>query len=80
MPRPVALLLASALLAPTALAESAQSQSNGWLEDGSWSLLNRSVFDQRDYKHGGRNSAARNASSPTAGASCFCARAAGFRW
>lgn len=64
MSRPLALLLASALLAPTALAESAQSQSNGWVEDGSWSLLNRGVFDQRDYKHGGRNSAARNAYKP----------------
>ncbi len=64
MPRPVALLLASALLAPPALADSAQSQSNGFVEDGRWSLLNRSVFDQRDYKHGGRNSAGRNAYKP----------------
>lgn len=64
MSRPVALLLASTLLAPTALADSAQSHSNGFVADGSWSLLNRSVFDQRDYKHGGRNSAARNAYKP----------------
>lgn len=64
MSRPVALLLASALLAPPALADSAQSQSNGFVEDGRWSLLNRSVFDQRDYKHGGRNSAGRNAYKP----------------
>ncbi len=64
IPRPVALLLASALLTPAALADSAQSQSNGFVEDGRWNLLNRSVFDQRDYKHGGRNSAARNAYKP----------------
>ncbi len=64
MSRPVVLLLASALLAPSALADSTQSQSNGLVEDGRWSVLNRSVFDQRDYQHGGRNSAARNAYKP----------------
>ncbi|WP_369986882.1 OprD family porin [Pseudomonas xanthosomatis] len=51
-------------LSPLALAESAQSQANGFIEDSSWSLLNRMVYDQRDYKHGGRNSAARNAYKP----------------
>ncbi|MFK3775682.1 OprD family porin [Pseudomonas sp. NPDC089406] len=51
-------------LSPLALAESAQSQANGFIEDSSWSLLNRTVYDQRDYKHGGRNSAARNAYKP----------------
>ncbi|BBV96552.1 hypothetical protein STW0522PSE72_19030 [Pseudomonas monteilii] len=60
------LLLALPLLglAPFAQADSAQSQSNGFVEDGSWSILNRSVFDQRDYKHGGRNSSARNTDKP----------------
>ncbi|PYG97294.1 outer membrane porin, OprD family, partial [Arthrobacter stackebrandtii] len=60
------LLLALPLLglSPFALADSAQSQSNGFVEDSSWSILNRSVFDQRNYRHGGRNSAARNAYKP----------------
>ena len=62
--RSTALLLASALLPVAAQAESAQSQSRGLVEDSSWSLLNRTVYDQRDYKHGGRNSAARNAYKP----------------
>lgn len=53
-------------LSPLALAESAQSKANGIVEDSSWSLLNRSVYDQRDYRHGGRNSAARNAYKPRA--------------
>ena len=47
-----------------AAAESAQSQSNGFVQDSTWSLLNRSVFDQRDYRHGGSNSSARNAYTP----------------
>ena len=47
-----------------AAAESAQSQSNGFVQDSTWSLLNRSVFDQRDYRHGGSNSSARNAYKP----------------
>ena len=57
------LLLALPLvgLTPFATADSAQSNSRGFIEDGSWSLLNRSVFDQRDYRHGGRNSSGRNA-------------------
>ena len=63
--RPAALLaLPLATLAPFAQADSAQSQSNGFVEDSSWSLLNRTVYDQRDYKHGGRNSGARNAYKP----------------
>ncbi|MHA6159763.1 OprD family porin [Pseudomonas sichuanensis] len=53
-------------LSPLALAESAQSKANGIVEDSSWSLLNRTVYDQRDYRHGGRNSAARNAYKPRA--------------
>ncbi|WP_248919817.1 OprD family porin [Pseudomonas entomophila] len=53
-------------LSPLALADSTQSQTKGLLEDSTWSLLNRSVFDQRDYRHGGRNSGARNAYKPRA--------------
>ncbi|MFV3406256.1 MULTISPECIES: OprD family porin [Pseudomonas] len=51
-------------LSPLALAESAQSQANGFIEDSTWGLLNRMLFDQRDYRHGGRNSGARNAYKP----------------
>ena len=51
-------------LSPMAWGETAQSQAKGFLEDGTWSVLNRSVFDQRDYRHGGRNSGARNAYKP----------------
>ncbi|MBF8780283.1 OprD family porin [Pseudomonas fulva] len=53
-------------LTPLAVADSAQSQARGLLEDSSWNLLNRTVFDQRDYRHGGRNSGARNAYKPRA--------------
>ncbi|WP_411562984.1 OprD family porin [Pseudomonas shirazensis] len=49
---------------PLAAAESAQAKANGLIEDSSWSLLNRSVFDQRDYRHGASNSGARNAYKP----------------
>lgn len=40
------LLLALPLLglSPLALADSAQSQSSGFVEDSSWNILNRSVF------------------------------------
>lgn len=59
---PSALLLA--LSSPWAVAESAQSQSNGFIDDATWSLLNRSVFDQREYRNGASNNAARNAYKP----------------
>ncbi len=64
--RPAAVLLSLPLagLAPFAFAGSAQSHSSGFVEDSSWSILNRTVYDQRDYKHGGRNSGARNAYKP----------------
>ncbi|WP_040263235.1 OprD family porin [Pseudomonas massiliensis] len=52
------------LFSPVALAETAPPGGNGWLEDSTWSLLNRSVFDQRDYRHGGVNGGARNAYKP----------------
>lgn len=41
-----------------------QGESSGLIEDSRWSLLNRTVFDQREYRHGDRNSAARNAYKP----------------
>ena len=47
-----------------AQADSAQSQAKGFIEDSTWLVLNRSVFDQRDYRHGARNSGARNAYKP----------------
>lgn len=50
-----------ALSSPFAMADSAQSQANGFIEDSTWGLLNRSVYDRRDYQHGGKNSGARNA-------------------
>lgn len=57
--------LALALAAPAlAHAESAQDQANGFIEDSTWLLLNRSVFDQRDYRHGARSNGARNAYKP----------------
>lgn len=53
-------------VAPVALAESAQSASDGFIEDSRWNVLNRSVYDRRDYRHGGRNGSARNAYKPRA--------------
>lgn len=55
-----------ALVSPFALGESEQSQADGFIEDSSWSLLNRSVYDHRDYRNGARNSGARNAYKPRA--------------
>ena len=51
-------------IASMAQADSAQSQAKGFIEDSTWLVLNRSVFDQRDYRHGARNSGARNAYKP----------------
>ncbi|WP_296249051.1 OprD family porin [Pseudomonas sp. UBA4194] len=65
-----ALPLRCALLAtfasPLALADSAQSQANGFVEDSTWSLLNRTVYDNREYRNGASNSGARNAYKPRA--------------
>ncbi|MDF2488301.1 MAG: outer rane porin, partial [Pseudomonas sp.] len=63
-PQRSALLLALLGASPLAFADSAQSRSEGFVEDSTWSVLNRSVFDQRDYRHGARNSGARNAYKP----------------
>ncbi|HKS11448.1 MAG TPA: OprD family porin [Pseudomonas sp.] len=59
-----ALLLALLGASPLAIADSAQSRSEGFIEDSTWSVLNRSVFDQRDYRHGASNSGGRNAYKP----------------
>ena len=50
-----------ALASPLALAESAQEHANGFIEDSTWSVLNRTVYDHREYRHGASNSGARNA-------------------
>ncbi|WP_437882822.1 OprD family porin [Pseudomonas sp. LRF_L74] len=56
----LALLPALMTLCTEAVARSAQEQANGFLEDGTWNLLNRSVYDNREYRNGGRNGSARN--------------------
>lgn len=42
----------------------AQDQATGFIEGSAWNLLNRSVYDRRDYRHGGLNGGARNAYKP----------------
>lgn len=49
------------LASPLAMADSAQSQANGFIEDSTWNVLNRTVYDNREYRHGASNSGARNA-------------------
>lgn len=53
-----------ALTSPLTLADSAQSQANGLIEDSTWSVLNRTIHDHREYRHGAGNNAARNAYKP----------------
>ncbi|TDQ36519.1 OprD family porin [Thiopseudomonas denitrificans] len=43
-----------------------QQQSAGLVEDSHWQVLNRIVYDNRDYKNGGRSNGARNAFKPRA--------------
>ncbi|MFK7607271.1 MULTISPECIES: OprD family porin [unclassified Pseudomonas] len=52
------------LASPLALAESAQEQANGFIEDSTWNVLNRTVYDHREYRHGASNSGSRNAYKP----------------
>ena len=52
------------LASPISLADSAQEQANGFVEDSTWSVLNRTVYDNREYRHGASNSGARNAYKP----------------
>lgn len=63
---PIRSLLLASLVSPLALADSAQSNARGFIEESTWSLLNRSVYDNREYRHGGRNSGARNTYKPRA--------------
>ncbi len=56
-----------ALASPMALADpGSQDRSAGLVEDSTWSLVNRTVYDSREYRHGARNSGARNAYKPRA--------------
>lgn len=55
-----------ALASPLALAESAQEQAKGLIEDSTWNVVNRTVYDNREYRHGASNSGARNAYKPRA--------------
>lgn len=55
-----------ALVSPFALGEPEQSEADGFIEDSTWNLLNRSVYDNREYRNGARNSGARNAYKPRA--------------
>ncbi|MDD0973945.1 OprD family porin [Pseudomonas fontis] len=61
-----ALLLALASPASLALAGSDQASAKGFIEDSSWSVLNRTVYDNREYRHGARSNGARNAGKPRA--------------
>ncbi|SDI39857.1 imipenem/basic amino acid-specific outer membrane pore [Pseudomonas flavescens] len=59
------LLAATAWVSPLLLAAPvSQSASDGFFEDSTWSLLNRTVYENRDYRHGGRSNGARNAYKP----------------
>lgn len=61
---PLAFALATQVAA--AQAESAQEQTNGFVEDSRWTLLNRSVYDNREYRHGAHSNGGRNALKPFA--------------
>lgn len=54
-------LILTSILSPAVFAESAQTKANGFIEDSTWSVLNRSVYDNREYRNGARNDSARNA-------------------
>ena len=45
---------------------SEQDTAKGFVEDSQWNLLNRSVYDRRDYEHGSLSNGARNAYKPRA--------------
>jgi imipenem/basic amino acid-specific outer membrane pore len=45
---------------------SEQDNAKGIVEDSQWSLLNRTVYDRRDYEHGSLSNGARNAYKPRA--------------
>lgn len=60
-----ATLIAWTLAIPCAQA-GVQQASRGFVEDGTWSLLGRSVYDRRDYRNGATSNGARNAFKPRA--------------
>lgn len=66
MPRINRFALPLALAAQTTSLSAApsQEQSQGFIEDSTWSLLNRTVYDHREYRNGARNNAARNTYKP----------------
>lgn len=47
-----------------AFAFPALAQADGFVEDSTWQLLNRSVYDQREFRHGASSNGARNAYKP----------------
>jgi len=58
-----------ALLAPLAAAAAeapAREAGGGFVEDTRWSLLNRTVYERRDYQNGARSNGGRNAVLPRA--------------
>jgi imipenem/basic amino acid-specific outer membrane pore len=61
---PARSLMLAALVSPMAVAEPDPSRATGLVEGSTWSLLNRSVYDQREYRHGARSNGAQNASKP----------------
>ncbi|MCF4998149.1 outer membrane porin, OprD family [Pseudomonas syringae] len=51
-------------LAGALLCSSVQTSAEGFIEDSTWSVLNRTVYDNREYRNGASNSGARNAYKP----------------
>ncbi|XXF10854.1 OprD family porin [Pseudomonas sp. D2-3] len=59
------LAVTACCVSPQALAAGdEQVKSAGFIGDATWSLLNRSVYENRDYRNGGRSNGARNAYKP----------------
>lgn len=61
---PLLALTAQAAIAPAGMAD--PLPDDGFIAGSRWSLLNRTVYDQRDYRHGARSNGARNALKPFA--------------
>jgi imipenem/basic amino acid-specific outer membrane pore len=51
---------------PLLASAGAQDDATGFLEGSTWDVLNRTVYDRRDYRHGSLNGSARNAVKPRA--------------
>lgn len=58
--------IAAALLSAALPARAAQDDATGFVEGAKWQLLNRIVYDRRDYENGGKSNGARNAFKPRA--------------